>query len=82
MATRVVFLGELGARFGRDHVLIGDDGLTLGDVRRLLIDQVEGCGPHISQPNVRLMVDQVIVPEDTRVRPDQEVAVLPIYSGG
>jgi molybdopterin converting factor small subunit len=82
MAIRIVFLGDLGARFGRDHVLAAADGLTLAEVRRRLMDQVEGCAPYVTRPDIRLMVDQVIVPDEAPVAPGQEVAVLPIYSGG
>lgn len=82
MDIRIALLGELGARFGRDHRLEFSDGLTAGEVRRRLIERLDGSGPGLSSPTVRLAVDQVVVVDETPVKPGQEVAFLPVYSGG
>lgn len=82
MEIRILFLGELGARFGREHVLESTEVLTVQEVRRRLGDQVEGSAAVLTRPDVRLAVDQTVVPDTALVRPGQEVAVLPIYSGG
>lgn len=42
LEIRILFLGELGARFGREHVLESAEVLTVREVRRRLGDQVEG----------------------------------------
>ena len=82
MDIRILFLGELGARFGREHVLEHTTGLTVGELRRRLGDRIDGAGPALSRPDVRLAVDQAVVPDSAAVRPGAEVAVLPIVSGG
>ncbi|MBF0664849.1 MAG: MoaD/ThiS family protein [Brevundimonas sp.] len=82
MDIRILLLGELGARFGREHALEFTEGLTVGDLRRRLIERLDGSGPALSGPAIRLAVDQTIVPETASLRPGQEVAVLPIFSGG
>lgn len=82
MDIRILFLGELGARFGREHALEHTAGLTVGEVRRRLGERIEGAGPALSRPDVRLAVDQAVAPDSALVGPGQEVAVLPIFSGG
>ena len=82
MDIRILFLGELGDRFGREHVLAAADGLTVGEVRQRLIADIDGAGPALSRPDVRLAVDQAVMPDSAVVRAGQEVAVLPIFSGG
>lgn len=82
MEIRILFLGELGARFGRDHVLESTEVLTVRELRRRLAEQVEGSAGVLTRPDVRLVVDQTVVTDTAAIRPGQEVAVLPIYSGG
>lgn len=82
MEIRIVFLGELGARFGREHVLEAAGSLTVAEVRDRLIERIEGAGAALSRPDIRLAVDQVVVCDGARVAPGQEVAVLPVFSGG
>lgn len=82
MDIRIMLLGELGARFGRDHRLEFIEGLTAGQLRRRLIERLDGAGPALSSPAVRLAVDQTIVPDDAPLSPGQEVAFLPVCSGG
>lgn len=82
MDVRITLLGELGARFGRDHVLEFSEGLTAGEVRRVLAEQIDGAGPALSSPAIRLAVDQTIVADETLLGAGQEVAFLPVYSGG
>ncbi|MCV0416564.1 MAG: MoaD/ThiS family protein [Brevundimonas sp.] len=82
MDIRILLLGDLGARFGREHTLAFTEGLTVGELRRRLIEGIEGSEVALSGPAIRLAVDQVVVSEAAPVRPGQEVAVLPIFSGG
>jgi molybdopterin converting factor small subunit len=82
MDIRIMLLGDLGARFGREHTLPFTDGITVGELRRRLIERIDGSGPDLSAPTVRLAVDQVVVPETASLSAGQEVAVLPIFSGG
>ncbi len=82
MDIRITLLGELGARFGRDHTLEFSEGLTAGEVRRRLVERIDGAGPALSSPAIRLAVDQTIVADDASLSAGQEVAFLPVYSGG
>ena len=82
MQIRILFLGEFGARFGRDHTLDCTAPMTVGDLRRRLGDQVAGSAEILNRSDTRLVVDQTVVPDSASVGPGQEVAVLPIYSGG
>ena len=82
MDIRITLLGELGARFGRDHTLELPEGLTAGDLRRRLIEQLDGAETVLSSPSVRLAVDQTIVADNAPLKSGQEVAFLPVYSGG
>lgn len=82
MHIRILFLGEFGVRYGREHTLECREPLTVADLRRRIGEQVEGAAAILTRPDTRLVVDQTIVPDSASVGPGQEVAVLPIYSGG
>lgn len=82
MDIRITLLGELGDRFGRDHRLEFSEGLTAGEVRRRLGERLDGAAAALSSPAIRLAVDQTVVPDHAAVRAGQEVAFLPVYSGG
>lgn len=82
MHIRLLFLGEFGVRFGREHALECAEPLTVADLRRRIGDKIEGAAAVMTRPDTRLAIDQTIVPDTAFARPGQEVAVLPIYSGG
>lgn len=82
MEIRILFLGELGARFGREHVLEATGILTVRELRQRLVEQVEGAASALMRPDVRVVVDQTVAHDSAPVRAGQEVAVLPLYSGG
>lgn len=82
MHIQILFLGEFAGRFGREHVLECTEPMTLAEIRSRLTEQVEGAAAVLRRPDTRLVVDQTIAPDTTVVRPGQEVAVLPIFSGG
>ncbi len=82
MDIQILLLGDLGARFGREHTLAFRDGMTVNELRRRLVERIEGSGPALSSPAIRFAVDQTVVPESTALSRGQEVAVLPIFSGG
>ncbi len=82
MTIRILFLGEFGVRFGREHTLDCAEPLSVAELRGRIGAQVEGAGAVLARPDTRLAVDQTIVPDSARVGPGQEVAVLPIFSGG
>lgn len=82
MDIRIFLLGDLGARFGREHRLEFSEGLTAGEVRHRLIERIEGSAAALSASGVRIAVDQTVVPDSTCLAPGQEVALLPVFSGG
>jgi molybdopterin converting factor small subunit len=82
MDIRILFLGELGARFGREHLLEAGEAITVADLRHRIGEQVAGSADSLMRPDVRLVVDRIVEPESARIHPGQEVAVLPLYSGG
>ncbi len=82
MQIRILFLGEFGGRFGREHRLTCTEPLSVAELRRRLIEQVEGSASVLNRPDTRFAIDQTIVPDTAFAGPGQEVAVLPIYSGG
>lgn len=82
MQIRILFLGEFGVRLGREHTLECTEPLTVAEIRRRISEQVEGAAAIMTRPDTRLAIDQTVVPDTAFAAPDQEVAVLPIYSGG
>lgn len=83
MAIRIVFLGELGARLGREHELDGpESGLTVAEIRRRLCETVEGACETLGRSDIRAALDHTLVADAARVRPGQELAFLPVFSGG
>ena len=82
MAT-ILFFGRLGDQFGRAvEVALPGDGCTIGALRALLIETLEGADETLQQKSVRACVDQQIVSDDAFVRAGQEIAFLPPLSGG
>ena len=82
MQIRILFLGEFGVRLGREHALECSGPLTVAELRRRIGDQVEGAAAIMARPDTRLAIDQTLVPDTAFAAPGQEVAILPIYSGG
>lgn len=82
MHIRILFLGEFGVRFGREHALDCTGPLPVAELRRRICEQVEGAATVMTRPDTRLVIDQAIAPDTAFAGPGQEVAILPIYSGG
>ena len=82
MHIRILFLGEFGVRLGREHALECSGPLTVAELRRRIGEQIEGAAAVMTRPDTRLVIDQTVVPDTAFARPGQEVAILPIYSGG
>ena len=81
--ANILFFGRLGDQFGRAvDVELPGAGCTIGALRALLIETLEGAEDILRQKSVRACVDQQIVSDNAFVRAGQEIAFLPPLSGG
>lgn len=83
MGVRVVFLGSLADRIGARERLVEtpEEGITLSELKARLAGGEERLLAALASP-VRAAVDRQIAAGDARVRPGQEVAFFPLFSGG
>ena len=82
-SMKILFFGRLGDQLGRElEIEPPQSGCTVAELRQILCARGDAFRDTLGHPSVRGCVDQVIVPEDTPVRPDQEVAFIPPLSGG
>ncbi|MBI1197946.1 MAG: molybdopterin synthase sulfur carrier subunit [Phenylobacterium sp.] len=81
--VRVLFFGKLADRFGRMRdVDIPPGGCTVGALKPRLAAGIE-AGDVLNDADIRTAVDQQLVLNDeVHIRPGQEVAFLPAFSGG
>lgn len=81
--VHILFFGKLADRFGRARdIAVPAGGCMIGELRRRLAAQAED-GQVLNEPSVRAAVDQQLVLHDAAwVRPGQDVAFLPAFSGG
>lgn len=80
---RILFFGRPADALGPErHLALPEGGATVGDLRRILAATDARAAEVLLRPDVRASVDAVVVPEDTPVRPGQEVAYFSIFSGG
>lgn len=81
--TRILFFGRVSEKLGPEGSLdLPTEGLPVGEIRRLLAERDEVAADALLRPDVRACVDLVVVGEDARARPDQEIAFFSIFSGG
>ena len=82
--VKVCFFGKLADLFGRTHeIVIPPAGCPLSEVRAAIVESVEGGLDWLSAPGVRAAVGRELVLNDSAwVRPGEEVAFLPAFSGG
>lgn len=81
----VKLFGPIADEFGRTlEVTIPAAGITVGGLRRLLAEAVGPAGEKFLSPAMKVCVDRVIAVDAVLVRPNpqQDVAVLPVFSGG
>lgn len=79
----ILFFGRLGDQFGREiDIDLPGGGCTIGALRALLIERLDGADETLGQRSVKACVDQEIVSDDAFVRAGQEIAFLPPLSGG
>lgn len=81
--TRILFFGRVAERLGAEGSLaLPAEGLTVGEIRQQLAGRDEIATEALLRPDVRASVDQVVVGEDARARPGQEIAFFSLFSGG
>ena len=83
MSIRVLFFGSLAERMGARERLVEAPrgGLTLSELKGLLTSG-DAEAADVLAPPVRAAVDREVASGDPRIRPGQEVAFFPIFSGG
>ena len=78
----VLFFGRLADTLGRQRkVAIPAKGCTLGELRRRLCETDPDAAEALNK-GVRASIEREISGDDAMVRPGQEVAFFPIFSGG
>ncbi|HEY1223932.1 MAG TPA: MoaD/ThiS family protein [Brevundimonas sp.] len=81
--TRILFFGRVGERLGAEGRLeMPPEGLTVGEIRRRLAEDDEAAASALLRPDVRASIDLVVVSDDVRALPGQEIAFFSIFSGG
>ncbi len=79
---RILLFGSLGETIGREVTAdVPADGCTVAELRRQLVNGDPAHAP-LAASSVRACVDQVVVGDDHRILPGQEVAFVPPLSGG
>jgi sulfur-carrier protein len=80
--VKILLFGSLRDAIGAEiaqHVPL--EGCSIARLRKLIVANDEACAP-LASSSVRASVDKVLVREDHIVRPGQEVAFFPMFSGG
>ena len=81
--TRILFFGRVAEKLGAEGSLdLPAEGLTVEEIRTLLAGRDEVAADALLRPDVRASVDLVVVGENARARPDQEIAFFSLFSGG
>lgn len=81
--TPILFFGRVAEKLGPEgRLALSADGATISEIRRRLAAEDEVAADALLRPDVRASVDRVVVMEDCRVRPDQEIAFFSLFSGG
>ena len=83
MNTQILFFGSLAERLGREtEVELPAGGCTVGELRRMLVERDAEFAAALEAPGIRASADKVLVRDDQRVTPGQEISFFPILSGG
>jgi sulfur-carrier protein len=81
--TRILFFGRVAEKLGAEGSLdLPAEGLTVEEIRTRLAGRDEVAADALLRPDVRASVDLVVVGENARARPDQEIAFFSLFSGG
>lgn len=81
--TRILFFGRVAEHLGPDGQLdLPAEGCSIAGIRSRLAAQGQIAADALLRPDVLASVDQVVVDDDTLVRPGQEIAFFSLFSGG
>ncbi len=80
--VEVLFFGRVAETLGRElRIAIPAAGCTVAELRKRLAEADADAGEALGS-GVRCSIDREIVGEDARVKPGQEIAFFPVFSGG
>ncbi len=81
--ARVLFFGRIADACGRSlDVPVPRGGCSLDDFKARLAELLDAGADALSEPCIRVAIDQVMSGKDAWVSPGQEVAFLSAFSGG
>lgn len=81
--AHVLFFGKVADHFGRTReVAMPVAGCLVSRIKAQLAQDVEGGAEALTEPGLRMAVDQALCSEATWVSPGQEVAFFSVFSGG
>ncbi|WP_396595626.1 MoaD/ThiS family protein [Brevundimonas sp. R86498] len=81
--TRILFFGRVAEHLGPECQLdLPSGGLGIGEIRRALAARDAASASALLRADVRASVDLVVVSDETRARPGQEIAFFSLFSGG
>jgi molybdopterin converting factor small subunit len=78
---RIQFYGKLSEQIGRE-IDLDAAGADVAALRRRLCELFPAAAAELARPSIRVWVDDVVVPGDFVVGPDQQVGFFPPLSGG
>ncbi len=76
------FYGSLAEAIGREVELEPCDGATVGDVRRMLFDRYPEATASLARGDVMACIDDQVVGDHVVLAAGQDLAFLPLLSGG
>lgn len=79
---KVILYGNLADAIGREVEVVTVPGATVGDVRRLLQEQFPKALAALARGGVRGCIDDQIAGDDIVVPAGEDIAFLPLLSGG
>ncbi len=81
--ARIVFYGRLADKMGRERTIaLGPDGQSVQGLIELLSGGDQELRRSLSDPSVKFAVNDTVGPRDARIGDDDEIAVMPPFSGG
>lgn len=80
---KIMFFGRLADSAGREVELdLPAEGCTVAELRRRLAGALPQAAGELAKPSIRACIDYEVAAETARVMPGQEIAFLPLLSGG
>lgn len=77
---RLLFFAGLGEKIGRNIEFPYREGMTLKELRQLLLEQYPALEQELRQ--ALLAINQEYAHEESKLNPEDEIAFIPPVSGG